>query len=213
LAIKILVVDDHMVVRAGLKALIQSDASFEIIGEAAGGLEAISLADKLQPDVMVLDLSMPDMDGILVTKELHAKFPQIRILILTVHEDDALLREVIRSGASGYILKNAAERELNDAIKRVFSGEMYVDPKLLPTLFRPNKSLSSKSGIKEEPLTVREVDVLKLIVDGYTNRQIGEELSISVRTVEGHRSNIYEKLGLHSRVELVRFARDHGLLK
>lgn len=212
MAIKILVVDDHAIVRAGLKALIQSDPSLLIIGEASGGLEAVSLVGKLLPDVIVLDLSMPDMDGILVTKELHAQYPHIRILILTVHEDEALLREVIRSGASGYILKNAAENELNEAVKRVFSGEMYVDPKLLPSLFRQKKSPSAKSETIEEPLTPREVDVLKLIVDGYTNRQIGVELNISVRTVEGHRSNVYEKLGLHSRVELVRFAKHHGLI-
>jgi len=182
-------------------------------GEAAGGLEAISLVEKIQPDVVVLDLSMPDIDGVQVTRELRARYPEIRILILTVHEDEALLREVIKSGASGYILKHAAEKELNEAIKRVFVGEMYVDPKMLPALFKHTRSFPSRPETLGEPLTPREVDVLKLIVDGYTNRQIGEELHISMRTVEGHRANIYGKLGLHSRVELVRYAKEHGFIQ
>jgi len=212
LAISILVVDDHAVVRAGLRTLIQSDPSLRIAGEAAGGLEAISLVEKLCPDVVVLDLSMPDMDGILVTKELHAKYPDMRILILTVHEDEAMLREAIRSGASGYILKHAAEQELIEAIRRILGGEMYVDPKMLPSLFGDEQSLSLGPKDLIEPLTPREVDVLKLIVDGYTNRQIGQKLGISMRTVEGHRANLYDKLGLHSRVELVRYAKQHGMI-
>jgi len=213
LAIEIVVVDDHAIVRAGLRALIQSDPSLNMAGEAAGGLEAISLVEKIQPDVVVLDLSMPDIDGVQVTRELRARYPEIRILILTVHEDEALLREVIKSGASGYILKHAAEKELNEAIKRVFVGEMYVDPKMLPALFKHTRSFPSRPETLGEPLTPREVDVLKLIVDGYTNRQIGEELHISMRTVEGHRANIYGKLGLHSRVELVRYAKEHGFIQ
>lgn len=212
MTISILVVDDHAVVRAGLRALIQSDPSMRIAGEAAGGLEAISLVEKLRPDVLVLDLSMPDMDGILVTKELHEKYPDIRILILTVHEDEALLREAMKSGASGYILKYAAEKELIEAINRIISGGMYVDPKMLPSLFNEEKNLTQAPDDLVEPLTPREIGVLKLIVEGYTNRQIGVELGISVRTVEGHRANLYGKLGLRSRVELVRYAKQHGMI-
>lgn len=212
MTISILVVDDHAVVRAGLRALIQSDPSMRIAGEAAGGLEAISLVEKLRPDVLVLDLSMPDMDGILVTKELHEKYPAIRILILTVHEDEALLREAMKSGASGYILKYAAEKELIEAINRIISGGMYVDPKMLPSLFNEEQNLTRSPDDLVEPLTPRETGVLKLIVEGYTNRQIGVELGISVRTVEGHRANLYGKLGLRSRVELVRYAKQHGMI-
>ena len=212
MTISILVADDHAVVRAGLRALLQSDPSLHIAGEAAGGLEAISLVEKLQPDILVLDLSMPDMDGILVTKELHEKYPSIRILILTVHEDKALLREAIRSGASGYILKHAAEKELIEAIKRIFHGGMYVDPKMLPSLFSEEQNHTQSPDDLVEPLTPRETGVLRLIVEGYTNRQIGVELGISVRTVEGHRANLYGKLGLRSRVELVRYAKQHGMI-
>ena len=212
LGINILIVDDHAVVRAGLRAVIQSDPNLNIIAEATGGLEALSLIEKGQPDVIVLDLSMPDMDGIMVTKELHARYPEIRILILTVHEDEAMLREVMRSGASGYILKHAAENDLIEAIKLIMQGDIYVDQKMLPSLIGHETSSKTKPDISVEPLSPREVDILKLIVDGYTNRQMGDELGISIRTVEGHRANIYGKLGLHSRVELVRYAKEHGLM-
>ena len=212
MGINILVVDDHAVVRAGLRAVIQSDPDLNILAEATGGLEALSLIEKAKPDVIVLDLSMPDMDGIMVTKELHARYPNIRILILTVHEDEAMLREVMRSGASGYILKHAAENDLIEAIKLIMQGDIYVDQKMLPSLIGHEASSKTKPDIAVEPLSPREVDTLKLIVDGYTNRQMGDELGISIRTVEGHRSNIYGKLGLHSRVELVRYAKEHGLM-
>ena len=212
LGINILIVDDHAVVRAGLRAVIQSDPDLNIIAEATGGLEALSLIEKAQPDVIVLDLSMPDMDGIMVTKELHARHPEIRILILTVHEDEAMLREVMRSGASGYILKHAAENDLIEAIKLIMQGDIYVDQKMLPSLIGHDAAVKNKSEVSVEPLSPREVDILKLIADGYTNRQMGSELGISIRTVEGHRANIYGKLGLHSRVELVRYAKDHGLM-
>ena len=212
LGINILVVDDHAVVRAGLRAVIQSDPDLNIIAEATGGLEALSLIEKAQPDVIVLDLSMPDMDGIMVTKTLHARYPGIRILILTVHEDEAMLREVMRSGASGYILKHAAEDDLIEAIKLIMQGDIYVDQKMLPALIGHEVSSKTNLDVTVEPLSPREVDILKLIADGYTNRQMGDELGISIRTVEGHRANIYAKLGLRSRVELVRFAKEHGLM-
>lgn len=210
--INILVVDDHAVVRAGLKSLIQSDPSLNIIAEASSGVEALHIFEKINPDIVVLDLSMPDMDGIMVTKELCGKNAGVRILILTVHEDEAMLREVMQSGASGYILKHAAEKELIDAIKKIHAGEIFVDQKMLPSLFGNKHRGKIGLGDQVEQLTPREIDVLKLIVEGYTNRQIGEELHISVRTVEGHRANIYGKLNLHSRVELVRFAKQNDMI-
>lgn len=209
---RILIADDHAVVRAGLRAVLQTNPELELAGEASGGLEALELVQQIHPDVLVLDLSMPDLDGISVTRQVKETNPQTRILILTVHEDEALLREAIKSGASGYILKRAAESELVSAIQVILRGDLYVDPSLLRSLL--DEQAKSKPAQPElvEPLTPREVDVLKLIVEGYTNRQIAEKLSISTRTVEGHRANLSEKLGLHSRVELVRFARDHGII-
>lgn len=210
--VRVLIADDHAIVRAGLRALIASEPSLVLVGEAAGGWEAIDLVEKTRPDILLLDISMPDLDGIAVTKRLKPQHPNLRILILTVHEDEALLREAIRAGASGYVLKRAAEAELLSAIRIVMRGDMYVDPAMLRSLLLEERDTRSDRQ-PVEPLTPREIEVLKLIVQGYTNRQIAEKLCISVRTVEGHRANICGKLGLRSRVELVRYAREHGLIE
>ena len=210
---RVLIADDHAIVRTGLRTLLMADAAIELVGEATGGYEALDLADQTRPDILLLDLSMPDLDGISVTREIRRRLPETRILILTVHEEQALLREAIRAGASGYVLKQAAEGELLSAIHVLMRGDMYVDPAMMrdllhETVERPPSSASEAA----EALTPRETEVLKYIVRGYTNRQIGEELSISVRTVEGHRANLSSKLGIQSRVEFVRYAREHGLV-
>jgi two-component system, NarL family, response regulator NreC len=212
LATRVLIADDHAIVRTGLRSLLRDEAGLELVGEASGGEEALRLVESLNPDILVLDLSMPDMDGIQVTKRVHTLLPQVRILILTVHEDEALLREAIRAGASGYVLKHAAEEELISAITMVQMGDIYVHPKMIRSLLVAPQKQTPSSPRPEEILTPRELDVLNCIVQGYTNRQIAEELSLSVRTVEGYRANMMEKLGLHSRAELVRYAREHGLL-
>jgi two-component system response regulator NreC len=166
----------------------------------------------LSPDVMVLDISMPDKDGIEVIRTLKAEGKTCSILVLTVHEDDALLREAIRIGAAGYILKHAAESELISAIRSVFRGELYIHPKMIRTLLQPEVSAPVKKQSMPEKLTSREDEVLKLIVQGYTNKQVADELGISIRTVEGHRANLTDKLGIRSRVDLLRYARDHHLI-
>jgi two-component system response regulator NreC len=210
---KVLIADDHAIVRAGLRAVLTSEPSLHLVGEATGGYEAIEMVSDRQPNILVLDVSMPDLDGIAVTKRLKPLYPDLKILILTIHEDAALLREAIKSGAAGYILKHAAESELLSAIQIVMRGDLYVDPSMLRSLIEEKSSPTNISQESVEPLTPRETEVLKLIVQGYTNRQIGKELNISVRTVEGHRANLSGKLGLRSRVELVRYAREHGLLE
>ena len=211
--IKVLIADDHAIVRAGLRALIHSESAMELVGEANGGYETIELVEKTQPDVLVLDLSMPDLDGIAVTKKIEPQFPNVHILILTIHEDQALLREAIKAGASGYILKHAAEAELIAAIQRILRGDLYVDPAMVRLLLQEPAAPPAAPPKSTEALTPREIEVLRLIVQGYTNRQIGEELNISFRTAESHRASLSEKLGLHSRVELVRYAREHGLIE
>lgn len=211
--IRVLIADDHAIVRAGLRALIHSESAMELVGEAAGGYETIELVEKVQPDVLVLDLSMPDLDGIAVTKKIASQSPDLKILILTLHEDEALLRAALKAGASGYILKHAAETELISAIHTILRDVMYVDPSMVRKLLSDETSSAISQSKSIEALTPRETEVLKLIVQGYTNRQIGEELNISVRTAESHRSNLSDKLGLHSRVELVRYAREHGLIE
>lgn len=214
MAIRVLIADDHAVVRAGLRTLIGAEPGMDLVGEATGGEEVLALAGALRPDVAVLDLSMPGLDGLEATRRIKREHPNVRILILTVHEDEALLREAIRAGASGYIIKHAAEAELIAAIHTVEIGEIYVHPKMLRALLaepEPPQPAAPTGQSPRDVLTPREMDILRFIVQGYTNRQIAEELSLSVRTVEGHRGNLTEKLGLHSRVELVRYAREHGL--
>ncbi|RPI32870.1 MAG: DNA-binding response regulator [Chloroflexota bacterium] len=209
---RVLIADDHAIVRTGLRALLKGEGALELVGEASSGEEAIQLTESLRPDILILDLSMPGLDGIQVTKQILASLPGVRVLILTVHEDEALLREAIHAGAAGYILKHAAERELIAAIHTVQMGDIYVHPKMIRALLAEPEKPSAPSHKPEELLTPRELDVLNRIVQGYTNRQIAEELKLSVRTVEGYRANLTEKLGLHSRADLVRYAREHGLL-
>lgn len=213
MATRVLIADDHAIVRAGLRALLKSEAGLDLVGEAADGGEALRLAESLRPDILVLDLSMPDMDGIEVTRKVQTGLPGVRVLILTVHEDEALLREAIRAGAAGYILKQAAEAELIAAIHSIQIGDVYVPPKMLSALVTEPHKTSAPSVRPEGLLTPRELDVLNRIVQGYTNRQVADELKLSVRTVEGYRANLTDKLGLHSRADLVRYAREHGLLK
>jgi len=210
---RVLIADDHAVVRAGLRALLGAEPSLELVGEASGGVEAVELALRLRPDILLLDMSMPDQDGLAVTRQVRAQVPAARILILTVHEDVGLLREAIKAGASGYVVKRAAEAELIAAIATVLRGDLYVDPALLPSLLGEEAPKAAPEEDAREPLTPRESEVLRLIAQGYTNRQIGEALTLSVRTVEGHRANLSAKLGMHSRVELVRYAREHGLIQ
>ncbi len=209
--IRVVIADDHAIVRGGLRVLIHDDPQLELVGEASGGTEALELVSQLHPDILVLDLSMPDIDGITVTRRIKSGGFDTRILILTVHEDEGLLREAIRAGASGYVLKRAAENELINAIHTVQQGKLYVDPVLMMSL------LTEPSGRTPPPtddisLTGRELEVLKFIAQGYTNRQISEELMISTRTVESHRASLLEKLNLRSRVELVRYAKQRGII-
>ncbi len=210
--IKILIADDHAIVRSGLRALVNAEPDMELVGEATGGYEAIERAATPGLDVLVLDIGMRDLDGIRVARKVKSQNPNVRILILTVHEDEALLRAAIKAGASGYILKLAAEAELISAIRTIMRGELYVDPPMVRVLLGDEPRPPAIWPQALEPLTNREKETLSLIAQGYTNRQIGELLNISERTVEGHRANLSAKLGLRSRVELVRYAREHGLI-
>jgi two-component system response regulator NreC len=216
MSIRILIVDDHGVLRAGLRALLSAEPNFEVVDDAANGTDALRLAPELNPDVVLLDMSMPGPNGIEVTRQLKKILPETRVLILTVHEDETMLQEAIRAGASGYILKRAVESELIDAIQAVWRGDLYVHPAMTRALLKAiSPNTHSVQGSQEEPveaLTPREAEVLRLIAQGYTNRQMADHLSISVRTVESHRANLMGKLGLRSRVELVRYAKENHLI-
>jgi two-component system response regulator NreC len=212
MAVDVVLADDHGVLRGGLRALLNAEDDLKVIGEAASGDEALRLVPELQPDIVLLDLNMPGPGGIEVTRRLRELVPETRVLVLTVHEDEGLLREAIDSGASGYIIKRAVESELINAIRAVARGEMYIHPSMTRALLnKPTRREQAPSGAQES-LTPRETDVLRLIVLGYTNRQAAEELGLSVRTVETHRANLMGKLGLKSRVELVRWAADNELM-
>lgn len=212
MSIRILITDDHGVIRAGLRALLAGIPEIEVVGEASDGLEVLRKTAQLKPDIVLMDLSMPNMGGIEATRQLSQIEPEVRVLILTVHEDESLLKEVVRAGAAGYIIKRAVEDELIHAIRVVARGDMYVHPSLTRNLLTPPSATRSTSRSYVEELTAREIEVLRLLARGYTNRQIADRLRISPRTAEGHRANLSAKLGFHSRVELVEYAEKHNLL-
>ena len=213
MTIRVLIADDHILLRAGLRALLNSAADFEVIGEASDGTEALNRAKELQPDVVLMDMSMPGCGGIEATRLIREALPDVNVLILTVHEDKSLLQEALRVGASGYILKRALESELINAIKAAARGDLYVHPAMTRALLdNADDPPEDKQGAIEI-LTPREVEVLRLLANGHTNRQIADMLAISVRTVESHRFNLMSKLHLQSRSELVRYAASHDLLQ
>jgi len=211
--IQILIADDHGVLRAGLRALLNAEPDLQVAGEATDGPETLQLAGELRPDVILLDVSMPGPGGIEVTRQLKGIFPNARILILTVHEDKQLLQEAIQAGASGYITKRAIKSELINAIHAVWRGDLYIHPAMTRALLSKDTSPHPSDDACVEPLTPRETEVLSLIAQGHTNCQAAEILCISVRTVESHRANIMGKLGLRGRVELVRYAMEHGIFE
>jgi len=208
--ISILIADDHGVLRAGLRALLNAEPDFQVVAEASSGEEAVHKAQTLQPQVVLMDIKMQGMDGIEATRQIVKTFPQVCVLLLTLYEETSMLREAMKAGATGYILKRAVETELNQAIRMVARGELYVHPEMTRALLTETLPEIQKSP--EVTLTARELDVLKLIVHGYTNRQVADELKLSVRTVETHRANLMTKLNTKSRIDLVHYATDHGLL-
>lgn len=212
MTVRILIADDHGVLRAGLRALLHGAADMQVVAEAGHGEDALDLAERARPDIVLLDISMPGIDGIEVTRRLKHSLPATKVLIMTMHEDTGLLREALRAGASGYIVKRAVESELITAILAVDRGELYVHPALMRGLFQAESPASAPLK-QSEVLSPREIDVLRLIAQGFTNRQIGEALSLSVRTVESHRASIMDKLSLHSRAELASYAAERGLLR
>ena len=206
---RVLIADDHPLLRAGLRQLLAADPDLETVGEAGNGAEVLQLTGELHPDVVLLDISMPGENGIATARALKARFPDVLVLFLTMHEEEGMLQEALRAGGDGYVVKRADEPEILRAIHAVRNGGVYVHATMTRALVQP---LPSRHGALAEPLTQREIDVLRLLARGNTNRQIGELLNLSTRTVESHRANLMGKLGLASRVELVTYAEEHGLL-
>lgn len=207
---RILIADDHGVIRAGLQALLDAEPDMQVVGEASNSEEAVRMSGQLTPDVVLMDISMPGEGGIKATQRICSSFPSVKVLILTIHEDKELLQEALRDGASGYILKQAVKSELFNAIHAVMRGELYVHSAMTRALLDP--APKPQSIKMDATLTMRELEILRLIIKGYTNSQIGQLLNISVRTVEFHRSNLMNKVGVDSRVGLVRYAEEHGIV-
>mgnify|MGYP002779543532 FL=1 len=212
--LRIVLAEDHHTVREGIKLLVNSQTDMEVVGEAENGSEAIKKAQNLAPDVIVMDISMPELNGLKATKKLKQVCPEVKVLTLTRHTDDAYLQQLIQAGASGYILKQSVASELIRAIRTVGGGNSYLDPALTSRVFGGYASRSSaRRGEKKGQLTDREAEVLRLMAWGYSNKEIGVRMDISVKTVEAHKTNAMRKLDMRSRIDIVRYAILQGWLQ
>jgi len=208
---RVLIVDDHAVVRSGLKLVLDADDGIEPVGEAGNARDAIFEARSLKPDVILLDVVMPDQSGLDIIPTLLHENPETKILVLSMQDDPRYVREAFDAGASGYVLKEAADSEVVAAVREVAGGGRYVDPELGARLVAAESAERKRAD--EDPLSEREGEVLRLLALGHTNQEIAKQLYISVRTAETHRAHIMQKLRLSSRAELVRYALDRGLLE
>ena len=212
--IRVLLADDHAVLRSGLRALLDLEPDMEVVGEASNGLEAVQQTQSLRPDVIVMDISMPEMDGLAAAKELQKMELPGHIVILTVHAEEAYLFQTLQVGASGYVLKSSADSELMDAIRAAHRAEVFLYPSAVKKVLGEYLKAVQGEGRKSDydALTSREKEVLRLTAEGFTNQEIAEKLVISPKTVDTYRQRIMEKLNLHHRSELVRYALKTGLL-
>jgi DNA-binding NarL/FixJ family response regulator len=211
---RVLLVDDHALVRRGLKLVLDAQPDLEVVAEAGDGVEAISLALSTELDLAIIDISMPRMTGLRAVAELRQRRPQLRTLILSMHENERYLYEALKAGASGYVLKTVADRDLVEACRAAMRGEAFLYPGAMTPLIRDFlRRARNKTAMPEDPLTPREQEVVKLIAESYSTRQIADLLTISEKTVDRHRTNILEKLGMHDRVQLTRYAIRRGLVE
>ncbi len=229
--VRVLLADDHDILRQGLKMLLSLQQDIEVVGEARTGNQALELARELKPDVVVMDITMPDMDGLEACQRIRSEMPEVQVLMLTMHESEAYFLQALRQGAAGYLVKKAAPTELHMAIQAVARGDAFLYPGLAKALIRnfvaqkegPEDALSpqaeSPRPTKEQeldrqlrPLTPREMEVLKLVAEGYTNQEIADRLFVSIKTIQAHRANVMEKLGLQNITQLVRYAIYTGLI-
>lgn len=212
--IRLLLVDDHEVVRTGLRMLLEGHPEMKIVGEASSGAEAIQMAGQCQPDVIIMDITLPDFSGIEATRKLKQSHPEIAIVALTIHEDQQYFFEMLQAGASGYIPKRAAPEDLISAIRAAFQDEIYLYPSLAKALVNDfiNRSYNDASEISLDVLTAREQEVLERLALGQSNEEIAQDLVISKHTVARHRENLMRKLKLHNRSELVKYAIRKGLI-
>jgi DNA-binding NarL/FixJ family response regulator len=213
--IRVLLADDHAIVREGVKRILMAEPDLEVVGEAEDGLQAVEQAKKLKPDVAVLDISMPGINGIEATKQIKAALPNTHTLALTMHEDDAYVFQLLKAGGSGYVLKRAAVTDLVQAIRAARRGEAFLYPSVAKAVVTDYlKRIETGEGRETyDGLTGREKEILTLVAEGATNQEIAQKLYISVKTVQTHRAHIMEKLNLHDRTMLVRYAIRKGLIE
>jgi DNA-binding NarL/FixJ family response regulator len=211
---RILLADDHALVRRGLRLVLDSEPDLEVVAEAGDGAEAVKLALDDGIDLAIVDISMPRMTGLQAVREIQRRRPEMRTLVLSMHENEQYLYEALKSGASGYVLKTVADRDLVEACRAAMRGEAFLYPGARTALIRDYLAQAQVRGpIREDPLTAREREIVKLIAEGYSTRRIAESLVISEKTVDRHRTNILVKLGMHDRVELTRYAIRRGLVE
>ena len=212
--LRILLADDHTMLREGLKMLVNAQSDMECVGEAGDGRAAFRMAQELQPDVVVMDVSMPELNGLKATEKLKSACPHIKVLTLTRHKDDGYLQQLLGAGVSGYVLKQSAASNLIDALRVVVAGGNYLDPaiagKVMNNFARPHRKAR---GEAQAALTDREEEVLRLVAWGYSNKEIAARLSLSVKTVEAHKANATQKMGMQSRIDIVRYALLQGWLQ
>jgi len=202
--LKVLLVDDHALVRRGFRRMLEDEPSFQVVGEASDGLEAVQLAEQLRPEVIVMDCALPQINGIEASRRILARQPEVAILMLSMHSEDTLVRQAMEAGAKGYVLKNAMDLDLVSAIKKVAEGKTVLDPQITRS--------GNLKGERDAGLTPRELEILQHIVAGKSNKQIATELNLSVNTVSVHRANIMDALGIHKTAELVVYAIRNGLV-
>jgi DNA-binding NarL/FixJ family response regulator len=196
--LRILVADDHGIVRSGIRMLIERQEGMRVVAEAGDGAEAVKLALAERPDIAILDVSMPRLTGTQAAREIRAQLPQTAVLLLSMHDDERYMSDAFEAGAGGYVLKSQADADLVDAVRALARGEAFLSP---------------VATVEQDTLTARELQVVKLIAEAHTNRQIADVLSVSEKTVESHRANVFAKLGMRDRVELVRYAIKRGLIE
>jgi len=205
--IRILLADDHTILRSGIRAILEDEPGFVVVGEAENGRSAVTMACQVEPDVVIMDIAMPLLNGLEATRQIKRQCPGVRVLILTMHDNEEYIRQVLEAGAMGYILKDAAAKELINAIRAVHRGESVLSPAITRLVIEDYLRWGGTRPQEEsDGLSPREREVLQLIAEGHTNKQIAEILSISVKTVQAHRTNLMQKLDLHDRGELIKYA-------
>lgn len=210
---RILLADDHALVRRGVRLILDGEPDLQVVAEAGDGAEAVELVQKVEVDLAILDVAMPRMTGLQAARELSRRYPNLRLLILTMHDNEQYLFEALKAGAAGYVLKSLADRDLVQACRAAMRGEPFLYPGAVSALIRSYLDQARQGGPLDTPLTHREEEILKLVAEGHSSKEIADTLVISVKTVERHRANILAKLGLKDRLELTRYAIRTGLIE